>query len=199
MAFTLAARRPELVERLAVLNGPHPALLARELRRNPRQLLRSAYVVLFVLPWLPERVLAARGGALVGRLVQAATRRPGTWRHGDLADYGAAMARPGRAAAALGYYRAAVRHPRRFLRPTTWPPVRCPTLVVWALRDPALGAELVAPDRLAPLFAPEVVPRVIHVPDVGHFVQHEAEQVVNEALVDFLAVSSATGGRRRRA
>jgi pimeloyl-ACP methyl ester carboxylesterase len=187
VAFRLAARRPEVVERLVVMNGPHPQVLARELRRNPRQLGRSAYIALFVVPWLPERLLSARRGALLGRLVRAATRRPGTWHADRLDDYGASMAQPGAAAAALGYYRAAVRRARRTVRGDAWPRITCPTLVVWAMRDPSLGPELVAADRLAPVFAPGVEPVVVRVEDAGHFVQHEAEREVNAALLAFLS------------
>ena len=124
--------------------------------------------------------------------MQAATRRPGTWSREALADYGRAMARPGAAAAALGYYRAAVRSTRRSAAQQAWPPVRCPTLVIWGLQDPSLGPELIAPDRLEPLFAPGVVPRVVTVPDAGHFVQHEAERGVGAALVCFLTAGRPT-------
>ena len=40
IGYAVAARHPEMVERLAVLNGPHPTALVRELRRTPRQLVR---------------------------------------------------------------------------------------------------------------------------------------------------------------
>ncbi len=186
VGFALAARQPASVDRLVVLNGPHPAALARELRRNVRQIVRSSYIGLFLLPWLPERLLSARDGALVGRLVRAATRRQDAWAGGELEDYGAAMARPGRAAAALGYYRALVRRPWRAASTAAWPRVGCPTLVVWGLLDPSLGPELVARDRLAPLFAPGVVPDVVTIAGAGHFVHHEAATEVNDALLAFL-------------
>src|SRR5215471_13220996 len=42
IAWWLAMRRPEVVERLVILNAPHPAMMLRELA-NPFQLLRSWY------------------------------------------------------------------------------------------------------------------------------------------------------------
>jgi len=43
VAWTLAMFQPELVERLIILNLPHPRCLLRELRENPAQLAASAY------------------------------------------------------------------------------------------------------------------------------------------------------------
>src|SRR5262249_33835635 len=48
IAWRLAMDRPELVERLVILNAPHPGAFLRELR-NPAQWLRSAYVLFFQL------------------------------------------------------------------------------------------------------------------------------------------------------
>src|SRR5262249_40054653 len=43
VAWTLAMLRPELVERLVILNLPHPRGLLRELRENPQQQANSRY------------------------------------------------------------------------------------------------------------------------------------------------------------
>ena len=60
IAWQLAMRHPQVVDRLAILNAPHPARF-RRLLLDPRQGLRSWYVAFFQLPWLPERVLGANG------------------------------------------------------------------------------------------------------------------------------------------
>src|SRR3954462_3454946 len=51
IAWRLAMDRPELVDRLIILNAPHPAAFLRELRR-PAQWLRSWYILFFQLPVL---------------------------------------------------------------------------------------------------------------------------------------------------
>src|SRR2546426_6140029 len=43
VTWILAMLHPELVERLVILNLPHPRGLLRELRENPQQLANSAY------------------------------------------------------------------------------------------------------------------------------------------------------------
>src|SRR5262245_58570023 len=56
IAWWLAMQNPQVVERLVILNAPHPVAFFRELRR-PAQLLKSWYMFFFQLPWLPEVML----------------------------------------------------------------------------------------------------------------------------------------------
>ena len=44
VAWSLAALHPELLERLVIVNSPHPATFLRELRDNPAQQAASAYM-----------------------------------------------------------------------------------------------------------------------------------------------------------
>jgi pimeloyl-ACP methyl ester carboxylesterase len=57
VAWEFAMRRPEMTERLAVLNVPHPREMLKGLRR-PAQLRKSWYIFFFQLPAVPERLLA---------------------------------------------------------------------------------------------------------------------------------------------
>ena len=50
VAWGAAIHHPQVVDRLVILNAPHPAAYWRELRQNPRQLLRSWYIGLFQIP-----------------------------------------------------------------------------------------------------------------------------------------------------
>jgi pimeloyl-ACP methyl ester carboxylesterase len=59
LAWLLAMQHPKRVERLVLLNAPHPVRFLKGLR-SPRQLRRSWYILAFQLPWLPERLVAAR-------------------------------------------------------------------------------------------------------------------------------------------
>lgn len=44
LAWSLAARRPDLLRRLLIINAPHPAAFIRELRNRPAQQAASAYM-----------------------------------------------------------------------------------------------------------------------------------------------------------
>lgn len=175
VAWLVAMRRPDLVRGLVVMNAPHPGTFPRELRR-PRQLLRSWYTFFFQLPWLPEAVLRAGDYALLGR----ALRRGPAHSTGAVRRYKAAFARPGALSAAINYYRAAFQYRREAAEGVR--PVRGPALVVWGDRDPFLNPHVL--DGL-PEWAPDA--RVVRLPQAGHWVQNDAPEAVNRALLAFLA------------
>jgi pimeloyl-ACP methyl ester carboxylesterase len=178
IAWHLAARHPDVVDRLVVLNAPHPGRFA-ELLRTPGQLLRSWYVGAFQIPVLPELVLGVARRRVLLDALRIMHRRPGAITDADLARYDAAFARPGAIRAGVAYYRAAARHSTETLGEGRQ--VERPTLLLWGERDPALRPENA--DRLE-RWVPDV--RVERVPDAGHFVQADAPDLVNSALVRFL-------------
>jgi pimeloyl-ACP methyl ester carboxylesterase len=64
VAWIAAMRHPERVEKLAILNVPHPARFPDGLM-SPMQLLRSSYAFFFQIPRLPEEVIRAGDFALL--------------------------------------------------------------------------------------------------------------------------------------
>ena len=98
IAWLAAGARPELVERLAVLCCPHPALMLRRIWW-PRQLRRSWYIFAFQLPRIPERrITSARFPELAFRGMAAS---PEAFDDDDLQVYREAIGRPGAATAML--------------------------------------------------------------------------------------------------
>ncbi|MCP3138254.1 alpha/beta fold hydrolase [Pyxidicoccus xibeiensis] len=190
IAYHLAMHHPERVDRLAVVNAPHPAVMSRRVWR-PDQLLRSSYVGFFQLPWLPERLLTSRGGRWVPHAIRAAMVHPERVPPEKLAPYAANFARPAAARAALAYYRCAVRGrlaPRalkRIFSPP--PPIRAPFRLVWAERDIALGRHLAR--GLERYFLGPC--EVRYLPDVGHFAPLEAPEAVAALLLEHLAPERA--------
>jgi pimeloyl-ACP methyl ester carboxylesterase len=187
-AWWTAMHHPERVDRLAILNVPHPRRFAAGLLG--RQLLRSWYILFFQLPWLPERLLARADFALLRRLYRASAVRPDAFTAHDVDAYVAAFRAPGALTAALGWYRALLRaNPLDLLRRIR--PIAAPTLVVWGEQDTALCAELATPD---PLDVPQA--RVVFLPDAGHFVQADAPERVNALLLEFLGERPPIGRPR---
>jgi epoxide hydrolase 4 len=186
VAWTTAAQHPEAVERLAILNVPHPRRMLHGLRR-PRQLLKSWYMFFFQLPWLPERLLSARNWRAF-RYGFEHDARPGAFTREDIERYVEAWSQPGAVTAMLNYYRAVFRQsPKR--AESRIRPVTAPTLVIWGERDRYLGVELAEPDRAD-------VPNlegVVRIPDASHWVQHDQPERVTELLADFFK------GAQRRA
>lgn len=196
VAWLFAMRYPELVERLVVMNAPHPAVFRRALGTlgslgTWRQLWKSRYMFFFQLPWLPEGAIRAWDFALLRRELRKGPGRPGTFSAADIDYYVAAAARPGALTGAINYYRAAFRPGGRSL----WPALQridWPVLVIWGERDPYLGVELAEPGRV---WAPQA--RVARLPEAGHWVQVERPDRVNRLLLDFLSEqeSGAQAGR----
>lgn len=179
IAWAFAEQHPELVDKLVILNAPHLKIYLKKVRYPP-QMLRSWYVLFFLVPWLPELVLSAGGFQVVRNMFRLRPTRKEAFSNIDIEKYAGALAQPGALTAALSYYRANLTTAtlRKFTRSE---PIDAQTLVIWGERDPALGTELL--EGLE-----EVANRVrVHrIADSSHWVQNEAPEEVNLVLIDFL-------------
>jgi len=181
IAWYFAMRRLRPLERLVIMNVPHPAPMARALRTFA-QLRRSWYVLFFQLPWLPELGLRARGAELVGRVFREMAVDRSRFPDSVLRVYRDNALRPGAARAMVNYYRALVRggggeRQRRL----GYPMIEVPTLLVWGEEDAALGRETT--------YGTEAHVRdltVRYLPGVSHWVQQEAPESVNAMLEAWL-------------
>jgi pimeloyl-ACP methyl ester carboxylesterase len=181
LAWALAITRPWRVERLVALNAPHPAAFAEGLRTSRRQRLRSWYMGLFLLPWLPEIALRSGNYAFIPRRFGADTGHDATFGAEDLRIYRQALARPGALRAALAYYRQTGRYGTRGMFRGSGMRVSAPTLMIWGEEDAYLGVELVAG---AARFVPDLRLRIV--PGCSHWVQQQCAARVNEEILDFL-------------
>lgn len=179
VAWQVGAHHPERVDRLVVLNSPHPGALARELK-TPGQLLRSWYVFFFQLPLLPEAVLRL----IIRRGMSSTAAIPGAFPNEALDVYENAVSQPGAATAMLNYYRAAMRSARTRLKEAT-PTISAPTMLLWGMKDRFLSPRLT--DGVE-----EWVPnlRFERIEESGHWLPDEAPGVVADKLLDFLSPSS---------
>jgi len=179
VAWAAAARHPERVTRLAIVNAPHPTLFVRALRSSPAQMLRSWYVLLFQIPGLAEWLFRRDGGSFVDRVIRGNMVRPELVTDDDLAVYRAAILRPRALESALAYYRRAFRDAVRDRAAVRNVTVRVPTRVVWGERDRALGVELLdGLDR----YVPELV--VQRFPNASHWLQQDEPELVTDALLE---------------
>ena len=181
VAWWLAMHQPNVVDRLAILNAPHPAAFLRELR-TPGQLLRSWYTFFFQLPALPELIFRAGNYVLLERMLRRQPLRPGAFTDEDIQRYKKALSQPGALTAALNYYRAAFRHRREDTQGIS--PVGAPTLLIWGERDRYLGVRLT--EGLQGWVSNL---RVERLPQASHWVQSDAPEQVNRLLIEFLGAN----------
>jgi pimeloyl-ACP methyl ester carboxylesterase len=179
VAWWVATCHPERVERLAVINAPHPEVVGPYMRSHPTQMMRSLYAGLFQLPWLPETALSA-GNFAVLRQALTGSSRAGAFMSADLDLYERAWSEPGALKAMLDWYRAL--RVKAHLRDAR---VTVPTLLIWGRQDrflePGLAEESLALCDDA---------RSVFLEKASHWVQLEEVDAVNEALVGFLTPAS---------
>jgi pimeloyl-ACP methyl ester carboxylesterase len=176
VAWDVATSFPERVERLVILNVPHPAVMRETLRSSVRQMLKSWYIGFFQIPGIPEMVLRSNRFAATGRLL-VSSGKPGTFSAADLSEYKQAWSQPGAMTAMINWYRAIFRErptPKSDLR------VHTPTLILWGKRDVALGAEMA--QRSIVLCDDG---RLVYFENASHWVQHDESEEVNRQLISF--------------
>lgn len=194
VAWNLANQRPELANKLAIINSPHPGTFLRELKSNPKQQAASAYMNFLIRPDA-ERLLAERdfarmwpffthGGAGAAWLTDAvkdqyrevwsgpAGSPPGAGLVGGCNFYRASPLRPPRPEDPAA---AAIELPPEMLT------VGIPTLVLWGMDDVALPPELI--DGLE-----QFIPRLTleKVEGASHWIVHERPEFVAGRLAAFL-------------
>ena len=183
-AWYLAARHPQIFERLVIANAPHPATFARELACNPAQRAASDYIRQLVTPGIEEELIANDYQRMVETF---AARAPGSvpLSAADLARYRAAWAQPGALAATLNYYRvsALTKAPREAgaVPASAGVKIGVPTLVVWGMSDVAL-----TPQLLEGLDEYVEDLEVVRIPEGTHWVVQEFPARVNGAIREYL-------------
>jgi pimeloyl-ACP methyl ester carboxylesterase len=175
--FTMYRLRP--IERLVIMNVPHPACIDQR-ARTLRQLRKSWYVLFFQLPWLPEFVLSRRNCEPVGRAFRRMAVDKSRFPDEVIEVFRKNACEPGALTAMINYYRALFRS-THVHRPHGFPRIDVPTLMIWGERDTALGKELTfGTDQHVSDFT------MRYLPDVSHWVQQEAPETVNALLEAWL-------------
>lgn len=177
VAWWLGIYSPEWIDKLVILNAPHPSAMRKSLMFNPEQVLRSSYALLFQLPWIPEAILRNDDWKLVVNAMHESSQ-PGTFSDDDMGEYRAAWWRKDAFTSMLNWYRASAR-----LRPVLPEEARVsvPTLIIWGEQDQALGKYLVEPSAQ---LCDHV--RVEMFEEATHWVHHEEAERVNQLILDFL-------------
>ncbi len=174
--FAITKLRP--LERLIIMNVPHPQPARREIRKW-RQMRKSWYIFFFQLPWLPELILKRHDGKAAGRLIAETSCNKERFGPDVQRVYSAAAMRPRARTAMVNYYRALLRH-REVVDGGDFT-VDVPTLMVWGEEDVAIDIHCTHGTKE---WVPELTLKTL--PGVSHWVQQDAPDQVNAIVADWL-------------
>ncbi|MFI5366096.1 MAG: alpha/beta fold hydrolase [Candidatus Binatia bacterium] len=181
IAWYFAMRKIRPLQRLVIMNVPHPAPMELALR-GWRQKARSWYVLFFQIPRLPEALLRARNCRAIGDAFRNMAVDKSRFPDEVLQVYRDNAARPGALTAMINYYRALVRGGGAARqRALGYPAIDTPTLMIWGEHDSALGKETT--------YGTDAYVRSLtirYLPKVSHWVQQEAPETVNALLEAWL-------------
>jgi pimeloyl-ACP methyl ester carboxylesterase len=176
VAWMLAYQHPERLNRLGIMNVPHPLVMRRFLTRDPDQIRRSWYIFFFQLPGLPEMGMRANHWRGAERALRGSGKAH-TFTNEDIKQYKEAWSQPGAITAMINWYRAL----RYEMRSPKEMRIKVPTLMMWGMKDFALSHRMARPSM-------DHVDQgnLILFEDATHWVQLDAAEEVNHYLIDFL-------------
>ena len=194
VAWSFAIAHPEMLDKLVIVNAPHPGVFARLLSSDAKQQQASQYMLMFRSPQA-EQTLSANGYTALVNAVLGAGLKNGVFTEEDKQAYIKAWSQPGALTGGLNYYRANRVGPPgagqtaegnqsstgNFAVDPSALTVKAPTLVIWGEKDTALlTANLDGLDQ----FVPQLT--VKRIPEGTHWVIHEKPDEVNGYIREFI-------------
>jgi pimeloyl-ACP methyl ester carboxylesterase len=180
VAWTFASMFPDMVEKLAVINCPHPKEMLKMIKKNPAQLLKSWYMFMHQLPYLPEFILSKTLPQFYKLFFRGWMHHPENFTDKDLHAFVTAYKEEGALTGSINYYRAMLQARPAFS--VFKQKVTAPTLLIWGEDDKALGKELTynTQDYI------DNTLEIKYIKNCSHWAQNDCPEEVNKYLVEFL-------------
>lgn len=188
VAWTFAMFYPQYLDKLVIINAPHPVTFERELRNNPAQRKASRYMLLFRSKEA-EKILSENNFSNLLDMAFSEIIKNGVLTDDDIKGYIGAWSQPGALTGGLNYYRAAnvdalENFEEAVKKPALGgllPIIKLPTLVIWGEKDTALLIGCI--DGLDNYVTECTIQRVA---DASHWIVREKPELLNSMIRDFL-------------
>jgi pimeloyl-ACP methyl ester carboxylesterase len=185
VAWNFANQHPQLTQRLAIVNSPHPGTFLRALQTSAKQQEASQYMNFLARPDAERLLREDNYRRLLGFFTHLGAA---PWLTGELKEQYRRVWEQS-LTGGLNYYRASPLRPARegdpgaaaITLPREMLTVDIPTLVLWAMEDAALLPELV--DGLEEYVSKLTLEKV---PGASHWIIHERPAFVAERIGAFL-------------
>jgi pimeloyl-ACP methyl ester carboxylesterase len=182
VAWLFAIRKIRPLEKLIIMNVPHPGPASKAMKSGFTQLRKSWYIFFFQIPWLPEFLFGLNNAKGIGDAIRNSSEDESRFPEEDLQVYRDNANQPGALTAMINWYRGLLRGGgAKRQADLGYPVIEVPTLMVWGEEDVALSkATTYGTEEYVSDF------RIRYLPRVSHWVQQEAPEAVNAMVEAFL-------------
>ncbi|CAG2160482.1 unnamed protein product [Oppiella nova] len=176
IGWGMAAKYPELVQKLVIINSPHPAMFRK---RSLKQFFYSWYMLFNSLPVLPEFAMGANDFYMFDNAFINGDGRP-LLPDSQMEAYKYTFQKNG-LTAPLNWYRALIhRLPPKYPHPKSFQ-IKMPTLHIWGKKDRYLTSQLAQVHE-------HVDDLTLHyIENCSHWTQMDQPDLVNQYMRQFLA------------
>jgi pimeloyl-ACP methyl ester carboxylesterase len=188
LAWAMAILYPHRVDKLVILNTPHPAIQQQALQTTWKMKIKTAALSLLQLPILPEMLFSVGDYALIEWLLRGNLIHKHALRDEEIAYYKDAISKPGALTAALNWYRYSCmhtrlveQHPAFLLYQGKSMQVTAPTLMFWSQHEQDTDLALTYTTEN---YVPDL--HIVTIPNCSHRILHERPDLVNRFMEDFL-------------
>ncbi|CAG2110089.1 unnamed protein product, partial [Medioppia subpectinata] len=179
IGWGFAAKHPELLRKLVIINSPHPLMFAESQKKGWKQFFYSWYMLFFSLPLLPEFALRSNDYFIFDHSFRNGDGRPlfaDDPQHMEAYKY---TFHKNGFTGPLNWYRALIhRVPQQ--QPKSFQ-IKVPTLIIWGKKDNYLTTEL------APAHAYVDDLTVNYIDNCSHWTQMDQPTLVNQYMRQFVS------------
>ena len=186
IAWWMAMKYPQLVDKLIILNAPHPGVWLNNVKFMPKQLRKSWYIFFFQVEDTPEEYFRYNDFTNLKLTMQLTTYKKEVFDKEEMNKFVECWKKDNSLKYMINYYRANLK-PTDFMsfsKKFSFPLIRCQTLIIWGVHDFALEKDLL-------IGTEKYVKKldIVYIDDAGHWIQQEVPDKVNKEIKRFIEKS----------